>query len=187
MVQTALAFSHTLLKEIVTVGDIVLDATVGNGFDTLFLAELVGPTGQVYGFDVQAQAIETTRTRLAQKNLDKTVSLFHQGHETLAEVLSPSVLIKAAIFNLGYLPKSDKQIITQPKTTQQALDALLPQLIKTGRIVIVAYYGHEGGKEELYQLTEYCTQLPQEKFSVFRYQFMNQKNNPPILFCIEKK
>lgn len=185
--QTALTFSHTLIKEIVIPGDTVLDATVGNGFDTIFLAQLVGPTGQVYGFDIQPQALETTRMKLNATDFEHTVVLFNQGHETLAEKLPATVLLKAAIFNLGYLPKSDKQIITHPKTTLQALDALLPFIERSGRIVLVAYYGHKGGAEELEQLTKYCSRLPQEQFSVLRYQFMNQKNNPPILFCIEKK
>lgn len=187
MLQTALHFSHTLLKEVIKEGDSVVDATMGNGNDTAFLAELVGTKGDVYAFDVQEQALTATAKKLTDANLTKQVQLFHQGHETIETVLAKETLITAAIFNLGYLPKSDKTIITTPDTTKQALDALLPRLIPKGRIVLVVYYGHDGGEAELELVQEYCQNLPQEHYSVLTYQFINQRNNPPVLFCIEKK
>lgn len=187
MLQTALHFSHTLLKEVIAEGDSVVDATMGNGNDTAFLAQLVGSTGNVYAFDVQEQAVINTAKKLADVNLSEHVQLFHQGHETIDTAIDKDILIKAAIFNLGYLPKSDKTIITTPNTTKQALDALLPRLTTTGRIVLVVYYGHAGGEAELTLVQDYCQTLPQESYSVLTYQFINQRNNPPILFCIEKK
>src|SRR5699024_5237808 len=107
--------------------------------------------------------------------------------QNLALYLPQETIIKGAIFNLGYLPKSNKSIITLPNTTKKALDALLERLAPKGRIVIVAYYGHEGGAEELLTVRHYCEQLPQELYNVLNYQFIDQKNQPPILFCIEKK
>src|SRR5699024_11728926 len=104
--------------------------------------------------------------------------------DLLGEYLGKSEKIQAAIFNLGYLPKSDKHIITQPETTIQALDALCPHLAKGGRILLVSYYGHEGGYEELQRLEEYCQGLPQEKFQEITYRFINQKKQPPIIFFI---
>lgn len=187
MLQTALHFSHTLLKEIVQPGDLVIDATMGNGFDTLFLAELVGKTGKVYSFDIQEQALLTTREKLVESGVDTRVKLFLQGHETIGEILNLDVPVKAAIFNLGYLPKSDKSIITLPNTTKRALDEILLRLTPRGRLLIVAYYGHDGGMDELSMVRNYCESLPQEQFNVLNYQFINQKNQPPILFCIERK
>ncbi|MDH6363394.1 putative methyltransferase [Enterococcus sp. PF1-24] len=187
MLATALHYSHTLLKEVVEAGDTVVDATMGNGNDTLLLAQLVGENGKVYSFDVQASAVANTQARLAKENLLSQSELLLQGHETLAAVLPAETTIKACIFNLGYLPKSDKQIITLPATTKQALDAALTFLAPKGRVIIVAYYGHDGGAAELSMVEEYCQTLPQEAYSVLRYQFINQRNSPPILFCIEKK
>jgi len=184
---TALQFSHQLLKEIIQPGDHVIDATMGNGYDTTFLAEQVGEKGNVYAFDIQFQAISATLEKLSHQNLTSRVTLIQNGHEHLGEYLGKSEKIQAAIFNLGYLPKSDKHIITQPETTIQALDALCPHLAKGGRILLVSYYGHEGGYEKLQRLEEYCQGLPQENFQVLTYRFINQKNQPPILFCIEKK
>lgn len=187
MLQTALHFSHTLLKEVIQEGDSVVDATMGNGNDTAFLAQLVGPTGFVYAFDVQEQALVNTEKKLIESSLKRQTILFHQGHETIETTVPKETTLSAAIFNLGYLPKSDKQIITQPDTTKRALDALLPRIKHKGRIILVVYYGHPGGEKELALVQNYCQELPQELYSVLTYQFINQKNNPPILFCIEKK
>lgn len=187
MLQTALHFSHTLLKEVVQPGNHVVDATMGNGNDTQLLADLVGKTGKVYAFDVQEQAVQTTKQRLSEQQLAERVQCIHDGHQHLRDYLGKDELIHAAIFNLGYLPKSDKQIITLPETTKQALHTLRTHLAPRGRIIIVAYYGHAGGVEELQKITQYCESLPQEEFNVLNYQFINQKNQPPILFCIEKK
>lgn len=184
MLPTALHFSHTLLKEVVQPGDIAIDATMGNGFDTRLLAELVGRTGKVYAFDIQEQALTNTRERLAE--LSDRAELILDGHEKIAAYVGDQP-IKAAVFNLGYLPKSDKSVITLPETTKQAFQQILERLVKRGRLVVVAYYGHAGGEEELAMVEDYCRNLPQERYNVLNYRFINQKNQPPILFCIEKK
>lgn len=185
MLRTALHFSHQLLTDIVEKGDTVIDATMGNGNDTLFLAKLVDKTGKVYAFDVQKQAVENTATKLGTAYPQAT--LFLAGHEEIDQKLSPVEKIKAAIFNLGYLPKSDKSIITQEDTTLPAMKAVLNRLLPTGRMILVIYYGHPGGEQEKNAVLNFCSQLPQEDFSVLTYQFINQKNNPPILVCVEKK
>jgi len=187
MIENALQFSHTLLAEILTKNDHVVDATMGNGNDTLFLAEAIRPHGKVYAFDVQEQALDKTKQRLVENNLVEHTKLILDGHENLKNYLAENEPIKAGIFNLGYLPKSDKQLITMPTTTKQALETLLNHLVSKGRVLIVSYYGHAGGKEELAMLNDFCQKLPQEKYNVLKYQFINQKNRPPILFCIEKK
>ncbi|WP_430610659.1 tRNA (mnm(5)s(2)U34)-methyltransferase [Enterococcus sp. DIV0876] len=185
MLPTAMHYSHTLLKEIVQPGHIVVDATMGNGFDTELLATLVGPKGHVFAFDIQEQALAATRQRLAEKELLSHVSLIHRGHEHVADYVDGP--IQAAIFNLGYLPRGDKGIITLPQTTKQALEALLPRLAPKGRIIIVCYYGHQGGAAELAAIQQFCASLPQESYNVMSYQFINQRNQPPILYCIERK
>lgn len=187
MLQTALNFSHTLLQEIIHENDIVVDATMGNGNDTVFLANLVGENGHVYAFDIQEKAIENTKITLNEQDLLQRTSLLNQGHETIDYVIPQNVPIKAAIFNLGYLPKSDKKVITKSETTIQALTQLLPLLAPKGRIILVVYFGHDGGREELEAVQNFCLSLPQKEYNVLAYQFINQKNNPPILYCIEKK
>lgn len=187
MLQTALHYSHELLKEIVQPGDVVVDGTMGNGFDTVFLAELVGKTGLVYAFDVQEQALTTTTERLKAEKLLERTQLLLQGHETLSQVIPEIQPIKAALFNLGYLPHSDKSIITTEATTIPALTALISRLVARGRIILVIYSGHEGGEEEKQAVLNFATELPQEAFSVLYYEFINQKHSPPSLICIERK
>ena len=187
MLQTALHFSHSLLEEILQPGDHVIDATMGNGYDTVFMAEKIGKTGHVYSFDVQKEALLSTKSKLTEQDLLDRASLFLQGHETLGTVVDEAQPIKAGIFNLGYLPKSDKSVITLPETTRTAMEEILKRLVPRGRMILVVYYGHEGGEKELDMVQDYCQSLPQEKYNVLKYQFITQKNNPPILYCVEKK
>lgn len=187
MLKTALRYSHELLEDIIIPGDTVVDATMGNGNDTLFLAQLVGENGHVYSFDIQEQAIANTKNRLKEHQCENQVTLLLQGHETIGDVIEDNQLIRGAIFNLGYLPKSDKTITTHEDTTLKALNELLIRLEKKGRIILVVYDGHDGGKIEKKAVVDFVTNLPQEKFSVLNYQFINQRNSPPSLICIEKK
>lgn len=187
MLKNALSYSHSLLKQTIIPGDIVVDATVGNGNDTTFLATLVTKRGKVYGFDIQEEAIKKTKEKLLLTGLSEQVKLFHKGHEKAAELLNNDEQIAAAVFNLGYLPNSDKAIITKKETTLKAITGLLPRLRKGGLILIVVYYGHPGGKEEKEAILEFVERLPQEYYTALSYQFMNQKNQPPFLIAIEKK
>lgn len=186
MLENALRFSHSLLKKSISQGDTVIDATVGNGEDTVLLAKLVGPLGKVYGFDIQEQAIETTKEKLLYTGLLPQVELFQQGHETVEEVIDESTSIGGAVFNLGYLPKSDKSIITKSDTTLLALSSILSKLRIGSLIVIVVYYGHDGGQEEKNAVLDFVSHLSQKEYAVLQYGFVNQKNQPPFVLAIEK-
>ena len=174
-----LEMAHDFLAQVITQEDIVIDATMGNGHDTLFLAKLAK---QVYAFDIQEQALEKTSQRLQEAGLTN-VELLLQGHETVDQFVTE---VKAAIFNLGYLPSADKSIITQPQTTIEALDKLCQMLIKGGRIAIMIYYGHEGGDIERDAVMDFVSQLPQQEYTATIYRTLNQINNPPFLVMIEK-
>ena len=184
MLKTALKYSHDLLQQVIKPGDLVVDATMGNGYDTAFLSDIVTATGHVYAFDIQEQALIKTQEKLADK---QNVTLIQASHHLIANYLPADSEIKAAVFNLGYLPSGDKSIITHADTTIQALEWLLAHLSKQGRIVLVLYYGHAGGATEKDAVLEFAAQLPQEDYQVLTYQFINQKNCPPICLCIEKK
>nr|WP_281244821.1 class I SAM-dependent methyltransferase [Gracilibacillus orientalis] len=182
--KTIIPFSHQLLDEVVNQGDSVVDATCGNGNDTLLLSKLVGDTGKIYAFDIQAQAIEQTKTLLAEKQI-KNVELIHDGHEHVSAYVKEKT-IAGAIFNLGYLPKGDHSIITTPDTTIEAIRSMLALLKKRGRIVIVIYHGHKGGTSEKNHVVNFCEELNQKDYQVLQYQFINQINNPPFIIAIEK-
>ena len=174
-----LEMAHDFLAQVITQEDIVVDATMGNGHDTLFLAKLAK---QVYAFDIQEQALEKTSQRLQEAGLTNA-ELILQGHETVDQFVKE---VKAAIFNLGYLPSADKSIITQPQTTLEALDKLCHMLVKGGRIAIMIYYGHDGGDIERDAVLNYVSQLPQQEYTATIYRTLNQINNPPFLVMIEK-
>ena len=174
-----LEMAHDFLAQVITKEDIVVDATMGNGHDTLFLAKLAK---QVYAFDIQEQALEKTSQRLKEAGLTN-VELLLRGHETVDQFVTE---VKAAIFNLGYLPSADKSIITQPQTTIEALDKLCHMLVKGGRIAIMIYYGHEGGDIEKDAVMDFVSQLPQQEYTATIYRTLNQINNPPFLVMIEK-
>ena len=174
-----LEMAHDFLAQVITPEDIVVDATMGNGYDTLFLAKLAK---QVYAFDIQEQALEKTSQRIQEAGLTN-VDLILQGHETVDEYVTE---VKSAIFNLGYLPSADKSIITQPQTTLEALEKLCRMLVKGGRIAIMIYYGHEGGDIERDAVLDFVSQLPQQEYTATIYRTLNQINNPPFLVMIEK-
>lgn len=182
--ERVLQYAKTLLRDTIEIGDTVVDATAGNGHDTLFLAELVGDTGRVYAFDVQQQAVDATMSRLAEADVQARCEVILDGHEQVANYVSTP--IKAAVFNLGYLPGATHDVITKPSTTVAALESLLQQLVVGGMIVLVIYYGHEGGKEERDRVLDYVASLPQKQVHVLRYEFINQQNDPPFVIALEK-
>ncbi|WP_332633875.1 class I SAM-dependent methyltransferase [Halalkalibacter flavus] len=184
-----LPFARFLLENVLSPGDIAVDCTVGNGHDTVFLANLVGENGHVYGFDIQAEAIASTTEKLTEHQLLERVTLHQQGHEEVRSVIPEykQMKLKGAIFNLGYLPGGDKSIITQPTSTIAALSALLDMMPKGGTIVLVIYHGHEGGKTEKDSLLSFLEQYDQRLAHVLKYEFINQSNNPPFVVAVEKR
>ncbi|MTI61518.1 MAG: methyltransferase domain-containing protein [Firmicutes bacterium] len=176
--------SHQLLKQDVEEGETVIDATAGNGYDTLFLAELVGDSGYVYSFDIQQEAIDNTRERLRLARMEDRVRLCHTGHENVLGMVSEEV--GAIIFNLGYRPGGKKDIKTRPETSLTALKSGLTLLKKSGIIVIVIYTGHKGGKTEREILLNYSAGLNQDKYNVLYYHFINQDCSPEVL-AIKKR
>ncbi|AXI01310.1 16S rRNA (cytosine(1402)-N(4))-methyltransferase [Sporosarcina sp. PTS2304] len=178
-----LPIAKRLISERVQPGETVVDATAGNGNDTLFLAELVGDTGHVIAFDIQPQALKTTHSHLG--NLADRASLILDSHANVRNYVHGE--IGGAMFNLGYLPYSDDQsIITTPDSTIAALDALLGLLKKSGIITITVYDGHEGGSEERDALLAYVHSLHQGDVHAIRYELLNQRRNPPFLIGLEK-
>ncbi|WP_285769008.1 class I SAM-dependent methyltransferase [Peribacillus sp. SI8-4] len=184
-----LPFARLLLEKAVHPGDIAVDGTMGNGFDTAFLANLTGENGQVYSFDIQKEALENTRAKLVNEGLIKQCTLIHAGHELLSTYIKPEHAgkITGAIFNLGYLPGGDKSIITQAETTKTAIEQLFNHLAPEGIIILVIYHGHPGGSQERDALMDYVQSFPQEKAHILKYGFINQANHPPFIVAIEKR
>lgn len=141
--------AHNAVRLVVKPGDTVIDATTGNGHDTRFLAELVGSTGRVYAFDIQPQALQQTEHGLPLE-LRSVVALLRHDHARMDEFLPAGDRgkIAAVMFNLGYLPGSDHQLVTQTASTLRALTTALDWLRPGGVLSVIAYPGHPGGAEE---------------------------------------
>ncbi|MGL4335734.1 MAG: class I SAM-dependent methyltransferase [Turicibacter sp.] len=188
ILERILPYSKTLLRQVVKKGDVVIDATAGNGYDTIYLAQLVGENGHVYSFDVQESAIRNTQARLDELNI-KQATLIHDGHQHVKHYLPKSCdgLISAAIFNLGYLPGSDHLVTTEGETTLQAIHDILDLLQVNGVIILVIYHGHAKGKLEKNFLLEHLSTFEQKSVSVLEYRFLNQKGDAPFIIAIEKQ
>ena len=181
----ATELAHDWIRKCVHEGETVVDATAGNGHDTIFLARLVGEGGRVLAFDVQAEALESTRAKLENKNLAERVELIQAGHETMAGHAS---LVSAVMFNLGYLPGSDKARITKPETTLTAIKSARQLLNPGGVITIVAYAGHEGGQAEVEEVRAHCQGLDPAEFRAVRFDPLNAAENRRVtLFAICRK
>ena len=177
--------NKVLLEDVISEGDTVIDATMGNGYDTKYLAQKVGQNGVVYSFDVQEEAIKSTKKRLEKENLLNRVNLILDGHENIDIYVKDEV--SCVLFNLGYLPRAKHQIITKPDTTLKAIKKSLNLLKPHGVISIAIYTGHEGGMDECNAVFDYVSKLDQSNFNVLNCNFVNQVNNPPRLILIEKK
>lgn len=138
---------HLLLQRFLSEGDRVIDATAGNGHDTVFLARQVGVTGRVLAFDVQEEAIESSRRLVESEGLSERVDFFQESHAGLAAHAGTGSMA-AILFNLGYLPGSDQSVITTTAETLSALEASLRVLRPGGWLCVVCYPGHEGGNDE---------------------------------------
>ncbi len=183
-----LDFAHTVLDRYLSPGDVTIDCTAGRGHDTLLLCNLVGASGHVFTIDVQAEAIQSTRDLIHSHNFGQRVTFIEEDHRHLEELI-PEVYhgrIAGICFNLGYLPRSNKEVITTAQSTLAALDASTKVLADGGVITIVMYSGHPGGVEEVGSVLNWAQSLNQEFFTVFDYRIVNQKNSPPSLVVVCK-
>ena len=209
-----LELAHASIQRAVMPGSLVVDATAGNGHDTLFLARLVGPTGLVLAFDTQPEALEKTRAALEQAELTARVRLFLTGHENIALCLQSNApppptgqlaasltaktppdpalyltakpQVHAAMFNLGFLPNSEKEIATRPSTTLAALIGLLPAMLPGAALSIHCYSGHDGGKEESKAVLDWAARQPAEAWRVYRYETLNKTRGTENLILMER-
>jgi predicted methyltransferase len=180
----ATELAQRILQPQLAPGDWVIDATVGNGHDTVWLAQRVGATGRVFGFDVQDAALEATAALTLEL---PQVTLIRRGHEQLAEYLPADAKhkITAVMFNLGYLPGTNKHLTTQPTTTLLALTQALEYLCVGGLTTVVTYPGHAGGKDEATAVQSYVNGLT-SAYTVTCCARTNAATPAPELIVIER-
>ena len=177
--------AHSYWEKLIKPGDVVIDATLGNGYDTLFLAKLLKGDGQLIGYDIQKNAIENTLA-LLKKNLQKEelecITLKHASHEFFEVPFA-----KLIVYNLGYLPGGDKTITTHAETTLNSIKDACRILQEGGAVSVMCYVGHEEGAEEYEKLFTYFSSLPPEKFLVCHHQWINREKAPSFFWCVKKE
>lgn len=176
--------AHQMIGALLHDGDRAVDATCGNGNDTLLLARLVGPSGMVWGFDIQDEAITATDRKLTDAGCADRVRLIRAGHEEMSRHVDGPV--QAVVFNLGYLPGSDRTIITRPETTGVALEQALPLLGPGGVVAVTVYPGHGGGANERRVVDGWAARLPAGEYHAWRMGQVNVPPDAPYFILVQK-
>lgn len=187
---SAVKWSHLLIEGRLGAGDLAIDATAGNGHDTLFLAQKVLPGGRVFAFDVQPPALAQTEARLVAAGIPaSSLVLLNCGHETLAETVPAEAKgkIRVIMFNLGYLPGSDKSLITKTANTRRAITTSLEWLSLGGLMTVVVYPGHKGGAEEAGEVAKLGGELSPRAFEVQHLRPVNRSAAPPECWAFLKR
>lgn len=184
--QTPLDLAHAYWKQLLSGGDHAIDATCGNGYDTLFLSQLVldnKHTGRVIGLDAQQQAIEKTemllKEKLPQAQLNN-IFLYNQCHSSFPVSIEKES-ISLIVYNLGYLPGGNKTLTTTGSTTLLSLKAALSLIKAGGAISITCYPGHDAGKPEEEMALNFAASLDPQEWSSCHHRWMNRKNGPSLI------
>ncbi len=179
-----LALQKHFIGEHLHPGDVAVDFTMGNGHDTEFLSKTVGENGRVFAFDIQEQALESTSEHLKRSDCPDNYTLILDSHHNVKNYVNTP--IKAGMFNLGYLPGSDKKITTMRKTTMPAIEAAVSLLDRDGILLVAVYPGHAEGDAEGKMVCEYFATLPRTQYCATRIQILNSPTSPYFI-VIEKK
>lgn len=182
---SALQIIHQVLAAHVRPGDICIDATAGRGRDTLFLAQLAGDSGHVTAFDIQPEAVESTRALLAANGMTERTTVLLESHSRMAEHFAPGT-VSCITFNFGWLPGGDHNIFTHPETSIEAIRQGLELLRDDGIMTLILYYGRETGFAERDALLRFLPTLDSDRFTVVEMPFVNRHNCPPIPAVIFK-
>lgn len=176
--------AHTVLLPILASAQCVVDATAGNGHDTVFLAENTADDCVVYAFDIQQDALDSTHRLAVDAGVCDKVHLVLGSHANVDAHIAGE--IDAAMFNLGYLPSGDHSVTTQADSTMEAIRKMASKLSVGGMITIVSYSGHESGAKEQERLFDELAALPVRYYTVSTFRMINHKETAPMLFLIEK-
>jgi predicted methyltransferase len=170
----------TLLRGAVHAGDLVIDATAGNGHDTVFLAGCVGENGRVLAYDVQEAAIRSASERVASAGFSARVEFHQESHSAMASHAKPGS-VAAVMFNLGYLPGDDHQLTTETAETLTALEAAALVLKPGGIISVVCYPGHETGAVESAAVEAWMTSRAASGWRIAKYAMLGTLRPAPFL------
>ena len=176
---STVGLAHRFMSELVREGDICIDATAGRGRDTAFLCELVGECGRVLAFDIQQDALDSTRELLESNGLADRAELILDSHANMGNYAEEGA-VQVICFNFGWLPAGDHKIFTRAESSIAAIEAGLRLLKIGGRMSLSIYYGRNCGFEERDALLEYFPTIDNKRYTVLVCDFANRPNNPAI-------
>jgi SAM-dependent methyltransferase len=163
-----------------------VDCTMGNGNDTLALSRMMGETGRVYAFDIQAQALENTKKLLEAENAPENYTLILDSHAEILRYIPENEDVCCVMFNLGWLPGADHSTFTLRESTMRAVEGAVKLLAPDGIILVAVYPGHPEGKLEGEMLYEYFGTFDRRQWCVSRVQIINSPTSP-YFFAAERK
>lgn len=176
---------HHFIREHVNAGDLCIDATAGNGNDTLFLCELVGEHGKVLAFDIQEEAVINTKKRLAEHGVLEQAVVLLESHTNMSRYAETDS-VSCIVFNFGYLPGGNHALATKKDTSIAAIHEGLRLLKKGGMMSLCIYSGGDSGFEERDAILAELKRLDPKKYLVIVSEYYNRPNNPPIPVIIIK-
>ncbi len=176
------ALAQEILRPLIRPGDRVIDATAGNGHDTVFLAECVGPEGKVLAFDVQEAALVSARARVGDA---AWVEFFHESHVNM-NVHAADRSVTAVMFNLGYLPGENHELTTEASGTLSALEVAARLLRSGGALSVICYPGHSAGAAEASAVEAWMTALAADGWRVAKYGAVGTRRPAPFLLVAGK-
>lgn len=183
--QSHLDLAHLYWERLLEKGDFAIDATCGAGNDTLKLGQILWNKGggEVIGIDIQDEAILRTN-RLLQENLPveslSHIHLYRQSHIDFP-LIANECTIKLIIYNLGYLPKGNKQLTTMTTSTLESVKKALTLIKPGGALCITCYPGHAEGAIEEIALLEMTKALCPTVWNVCYHCFQNRLASPSLI------
>lgn len=178
--------AHVLLRGIICEGDQLIDATAGNGHDTVFLAECTGAKGRVLAFDVQESAIQSARAKVEAAGLAERVEFHQKSHAAMADHAGHGT-VAAIMFNLGYLPGDDHRLTTATDETLLALTSASALLKPGGALSIVCYPGHVEGNTESAVVESWASAQTAHGWKIAKYAMLGTLRPAPFLIIARKK
>lgn len=179
------AWCHKIMEMHLPKGGLYVDATMGNGRDTLFFCRLAEGTGHVYAFDIQKDALEHTRELLEKEGIEKGFTLILDSHVNMGDHLARET-VDGMLFNCGYLPGGDHSMATRPETTIKAIEVGLGLLKMGGVMGICLYSGGDTGFDEKESVLAYLQRSDARLYTVIVQEYHNRGNHPPTPVFIFK-
>ncbi|MDY5607572.1 MAG: class I SAM-dependent methyltransferase [Lentihominibacter sp.] len=206
IIQSTTELALHIARPYIREGKAVVDATCGNGHDTVALAKAVFPDygygaaasennqecpapTRLIAFDIQQRAIDATASLLTEAGFGSqlnagSIRLIRDSHENMDDYVNEACLI---MFNLGYLPGGDKELTTCTETTMKAIQGAAGLLTKGGLLSVTMYSGHPEGAKEKAEVLAFARGLDSKIYHAAYVNMLNQANNPPELLLITRK